>query len=81
MKVPNRIKALVRSAPLHFGLALAATLFRYQRWSVRRSKRPARIRLDEGFGLPPAADLSLDERRRYGPGWRLRPGRNPRRFP
>lgn len=30
--------------------AVMVALFRYQRWSVRRSNRLARIRLDEGFG-------------------------------
>ena len=31
--------------------AVMVALFGYQRWSVRRSNRLARIRLDEGFGL------------------------------
>lgn len=30
--------------------AVMVALFRYQRWSVRRPNRAARIRLDEGFG-------------------------------
>jgi hypothetical protein len=31
--------------------AVMVSLFSYQRWSVRRLNRLARIRLDEGFGL------------------------------
>ena len=34
--------------------AVMVTLFRYQRWSARRSNRLGRIRLDEGFGLTPS---------------------------
>ena len=31
--------------------AVLIGLFSYQRWSVRRSNRLTRIRLDDGFGL------------------------------
>jgi hypothetical protein len=33
-------------------VAIMVALFSYQRWSVRRWNRSARIRLDEGFGAP-----------------------------